>query len=120
MIWLEYAMTGLFAGFLAGYLGIGGGLVLVPVLSFLFSRDPATAPMAVQMAVATSLSTMLFTSMSSILSHHKRGAIIWGLVKRLAPGLLAGLYWRPDNGGKRYHFPGRGHDRRHLALFRPG
>lgn len=90
MIWLEYAVTGLFAGFLAGYLGIGGGLVLVPVLSLLFSRDPAIADMAVQMAVATSLSTMLFTSMSSILSHHKRGAIMWFLVRQMIPGLLAG------------------------------
>ena len=51
MIWLEYAITGLFAGFLAGYLGIGGGLVLVPVLSWLFARDPATAGMAVQIGV---------------------------------------------------------------------
>jgi uncharacterized membrane protein YfcA len=41
MIWVEYALTGLLAGFLAGYLGIGGGLVLVPALSFLFSQDPA-------------------------------------------------------------------------------
>ena len=90
MIWLEYAITGLFAGFLAGYLGIGGGLVLVPVLSWLFSRDPATANIAVQMAVATSLSTMLFTSMSSLLAHHRRGAIVWGLVRQMLPGLLAG------------------------------
>lgn len=90
MIWFEYALTGLFAGFLAGYLGIGGGLVLVPVLSWLFSRDPATASMAVQMAVATSLATMLFTSMSSLLAHHRRGAIIWPLVRQMTPGLLAG------------------------------
>lgn len=90
MIFLEYALTGLVAGFLAGYLGIGGGLVLVPALSWLFSRDPATADVAVQMAVATSLATMLFTSMSSLLAHHKRGAILWPLVRRMAPGLLAG------------------------------
>jgi uncharacterized membrane protein YfcA len=90
MIWIEYAMTGLVAGFLAGFLGIGGGLVLVPALSWLFSRDPATAGMAVQMAVATSLATMLFTSMSSILSHHKRGAILWSLVRQMVPGLLGG------------------------------
>lgn len=90
MIWVEYALTGLFAGFMAGYLGIGGGLVLVPALSWLFSQDPATADMAVQMAVATSLATMLFTSMSSLLSHHKRGAILWPLVRQMIPGLLAG------------------------------
>ncbi len=92
MIWLEYALTGLFAGFLAGYLGIGGGLVLVPVLSFLFSQDPATADVAVQMAVATSLATMLFTSMSSLLAHHKRGAILWSLVRQMIPGLLVGAF----------------------------
>ena len=90
MIWIEYALTGIFAGFLAGYLGIGGGLVLVPVLSWLFSRDPATAGIAVQMAVATSLATMLFTSMSSLLAHHRRGAILWSLVRQMLPGLLAG------------------------------
>jgi uncharacterized membrane protein YfcA len=90
MIWVEYALTGLFAGFLAGYLGIGGGLVLVPALSWLFSRDPATANVAVQMAVATSLATMLFTSMSSLLAHHRRGAILWSLVRQMIPGLLAG------------------------------
>jgi len=90
MIWVAFALTGLFAGFLAGYLGIGGGLVLVPVLSWLFSQDPATADIAVQMAVATSLATMLFTSMSSLLAHHRRGAIIWSIVKQMLPGLLAG------------------------------
>jgi uncharacterized membrane protein YfcA len=90
MIWVEYALTGLFAGFMAGYLGIGGGLVLVPALTWLFSQDPASADMAVQMAVATSLATMLFTSMSSLLSHHKRGAILWPLVRQMIPGLLAG------------------------------
>ena len=90
MIWVEYALTGIFAGFLAGYLGIGGGLVLVPALSWLFSRDPATAGIAVQMAVATSLATMLFTSMSSLLAHHRRGAILWSLVRQMIPGLLAG------------------------------
>jgi uncharacterized membrane protein YfcA len=90
MIWFEFALTGIFAGFLAGYLGIGGGLVLVPVLSWIFSRDPATADIAVQMAVATSLATMLFTSMSSLLAHHRRGAILWGLVKQMLPGLMLG------------------------------
>lgn len=90
MIWMEFALTGIFAGFLAGYLGIGGGLVLVPALSWIFSRDPATAGVAVQMAVATSLATMLFSSLSSVLAHHHRRAILWPQVRLLLPGLLIG------------------------------
>lgn len=90
MIWVEFALTGVFAGFLAGYLGIGGGLVLVPALSWIFSRDPATAGIAVQMAVATSLATMLFSSLSSVLAHQRRNAILWPIVKLLLPGLLVG------------------------------
>lgn len=90
MIWVEFALTGIFAGFLAGYLGIGGGLVLVPALSWIFSRETATAEVAVQMAVATSLATMLFSSLSSVLAHHRRGAILWPVVRLLLPGLLLG------------------------------
>lgn len=90
MIWVEFALTGLFAGFMAGYLGIGGGVVLVPVLSWIFTRDPATADIAVQMAVATSLATMLFSSLSSVVAHQRKGAIIWSIVMRLLPGLLLG------------------------------
>lgn len=90
MIWLDYALIGLLAGFLAGYLGIGGGLILVPALSWLFARDPATADHAIHLAVATSLATMLLTSLSSIRSHHRRGAVLWPVVSSLAPGLAAG------------------------------
>lgn len=90
MIWFDYALIGLLAGFLAGYLGIGGGLILVPTLSWLFARDPATAAFAIHLAVATSLATMLLTSLSSIRSHHRRGAVLWPVVLTLAPGLAAG------------------------------
>ncbi len=90
MIWIDYALIGVLAGFLAGYLGIGGGLVLVPALSWLFSQDPATSEFAVHMAVATSLSTMLVTSLSSIFAHHRRRAIMWPISRSLSPGLAAG------------------------------
>lgn len=90
MIFLDYALIGLLAGFLAGYLGIGGGLIIVPALSWLFARDPALAPLAVHMAVATSLATMLPTGLSSILAHHRRRAVSWGTVRLLAPGLVMG------------------------------
>lgn len=89
-MWIEFALTGLVAGYLAGFLGIGGGFVVVPVLTFLFLRDPVTAPWAIHMAVATSLATMLVTSLSSILAHHRRAAIRWPLVRSLAGGLMAG------------------------------
>ncbi len=89
-MWVDYALIGLLAGFAAGYLGIGGGLILVPALTWLFSRDAAIADYAVHMAVATSLSTMLITSFSSILAHHRHRAIDWPLMRHLTPGLLAG------------------------------
>ncbi|MEJ2383480.1 MAG: sulfite exporter TauE/SafE family protein [Xanthomonadales bacterium] len=87
---LAYLMIGLLAGYLAGFLGIGGGFVVVPALTWLFLQNPETAPFAVHMAVATSLGTMLVTSLSSILAHHRRRAIRWALVRALAPGLIAG------------------------------
>lgn len=87
---LAYLVIGLLAGYLAGFLGIGGGFVVVPALTWLFLQDPATAPYAVHMAVATSLGTMLVTSLSSIIAHHRKGAIRWTLVRALAPGLIAG------------------------------
>jgi uncharacterized membrane protein YfcA len=90
MIWIYYGIIGVLAGFSAGYLGIGGGLILVPALTWLFAQDPVTAEYAVHMAIATSLSTMLITSMSSIFAHHRRRAILWPLTMRLSPGLVAG------------------------------
>jgi hypothetical protein len=87
---LAYLLIGLLAGYLAGFLGIGGGFVVVPALTWLFLQDPATAPFAVHMAVATSLGTMLVTSLSSIIAHHRRRAIRWALVRALAPGLVVG------------------------------
>lgn len=87
---LAFLLTGLLAGYLAGFLGIGGGFVVVPALTWLFLQNPETAPFAVHMAVATSLGTMLVTSLSSILAHHRRRAIRWPLVRALAPGLVAG------------------------------
>jgi uncharacterized membrane protein YfcA len=87
---LAYLAIGLLAGYLAGFLGIGGGFVVVPALTWLFLQNPETAPFAVHMAVATSLGTMLVTSLSSILAHQRKRAIRWPLVRALAPGLVAG------------------------------
>ena len=89
-MWIEFALIGLLAGYLAGFLGIGGGFIVVPALTFLFLKDPITAPGAIHMAVATSLSVMLVTSLSSLLAHHRKRAIYWPLVRSMAVGLMAG------------------------------
>lgn len=90
MEWLEFAIIGAVAGYLAGFLGIGGGLVIVPALTWLFLQNPDTQDHAIHFAVATSLATMLVTSLSSILAHHRRNAILWPTVTSLLAGLLAG------------------------------
>jgi uncharacterized membrane protein YfcA len=90
LLLIELLAIGLLAGYLAGFLGIGGGFVVVPALTWLFLQEPSTAPWAIHMAVGTSLATMLVTSLSSIAAHHRKGAIRWSLVRALAPGLLVG------------------------------
>ena len=87
---IEFLLIGLLAGYLAGFLGIGGGFVVVPALTWLMLKDSATAPFAIHMAVATSLATMLVTSLSSIVAHHRKKAVRWSLVRALAPGLVFG------------------------------
>ena len=87
---IEFVLIGIAAGYLAGFLGIGGGFVVVPALTYLFLRDPVTAPWAIHMAVATSLATMLVTSLSSIIAHHRKGAIRWALVRSMTVGLVLG------------------------------
>jgi uncharacterized membrane protein YfcA len=90
MPWIEFALIGIAAGYLAGFLGIGGGLVTVPALTLVFSRIPETSDRAIHFAVATSLATMLVTSLSSIIAHHQKDAIIWPEFRRLVAGLSIG------------------------------
>ncbi len=87
---LQLAVLGLGTGFLAGLLGIGGGMLMVPFITFMLGGQGVAADLAVKMAIATSMATILFTSLSSVRAHHKRGAVRWDLVRSLAPGILAG------------------------------
>lgn len=86
----ELLALGLVSGFLAGLLGIGGGMLMVPFLTLILSNRGVEAGMAVKMAIATSMATIMFTSISSVRAHHRRGAVRWDLVRGLAPGILLG------------------------------
>jgi uncharacterized membrane protein YfcA len=86
----ELLLLGCCTGFLAGLLGIGGGMLLVPFLSFLLSQRGVAPGMSVKMAIATSMTTIVFTSLSSVRAHHKRGAVRWPLVRNMAPGIVVG------------------------------
>ncbi|MBN8747860.1 Sulfite exporter TauE/SafE [Xylophilus ampelinus] len=87
---LELAVLGVGTGFLAGLLGIGGGMLMVPFLTIILGNRGVPADLAVKMAIATSMATIIFTSVSSVRAHHKRGAVRWDIVKRLAPGIVIG------------------------------
>jgi uncharacterized membrane protein YfcA len=87
---VELILLGLCTGFLAGLLGIGGGMIMVPFLTIILSGRGVAPDLAVKMAIATSMATIIFTSISSVRAHHKRGAVRWDLVKGLAPGIVLG------------------------------
>jgi uncharacterized membrane protein YfcA len=82
--------VGAVIGVAAGLLGIGGGMIAVPFMTFVFTAMQFPAEHIVHMAIATSLATILATSVSSVRAHHKRGAVLWPVAARLAPGILAG------------------------------
>jgi uncharacterized membrane protein YfcA len=87
---LALAFLGLATGFLAGLLGIGGGMLIGPFMTIILSALGVPADLAVKMAIATSMATIMFTSISSVRAHHKRGAVRWDIVKGLAPGIVIG------------------------------
>ena len=90
ILFLQLALLGTATGFLAGLIGIGGGMLLVPFLTFILSTKGVAADVAVKMAIATSMATIMFTSVSSVRAHHRRGAVRWDLVQTLAPGIVVG------------------------------
>lgn len=83
--------TGVFAGLLAGLLGVGGGIVIVPVLYFLFQALGVSAQTSMVVATATSLATIVPTSVSSIRAHHAKGNVDWSLLKAWALFILIGV-----------------------------
>ncbi|MGB1263175.1 MAG: sulfite exporter TauE/SafE family protein [Cognaticolwellia sp.] len=83
-VFLACAVLGAVVGFFAGLLGIGGGLIIVPVLVYLLPLLGISAELAFPMALATSLASIIFTSSSAAFAHHKNGNIPWALTKQLA------------------------------------
>lgn len=83
-------LLGSFTGFCAGLLGIGGGMLLVPFLTLLFGHLQFPETSLVHMAIATSMGTILFTSIASVRAHHKHGKVMWNIVWMLAPGIVLG------------------------------
>lgn len=77
-------------GFLAGLLGIGGGMLMVPFMSMLLQAQGFPTEHIVKVAIATSLTTILFTSLSSVRAHHRKGAVRWEIARTLAPGIVVG------------------------------
>jgi uncharacterized membrane protein YfcA len=87
---IELLTLGLITGFLAGLLGIGGGMLMGPFITLILSARGLPPDLAVKVAIATSMTTIVFTSLSSLYAHHRRGAVRWDIVKGLAPGLVLG------------------------------
>jgi len=86
-----YLALGAFAGFFAGMLGIGGGLVMVPLLTMIFSAQTAFPTGEVlHIALGTSMAAIIFTSFASLRTHHQHGAVLWNVVSAITPGILLG------------------------------
>lgn len=103
LVYCAYLLIGAIAGVLAGLLGIGGGVVTVPCLFFLFAKIGFPQAYVMHMAIGTSLAAMILNTFSSMRSHHRRHAVLWPLIKKTVIGLFIGgligswvASWIPD------------------------
>ncbi len=87
-----YCALGAFAGILAGLLGVGGGIVIVPMLVFAFGWQGFPPETIMLLALGTSMSSIMFTSVSSSLAHGRNGNVAWGVAKGITPGILVGTF----------------------------
>ena len=87
---LVLVIIGAFAGVVGGLLGVGGGIVLVPAFFYAFQHLGYGGDKLMQVCVATSLATIVVTSIRSMNGHNKKGAVDWGTLRRWAPGLVIG------------------------------
>jgi len=88
--WWAYLAIGVSVGFLAGLFGIGGGMIMVPMLVFVFTAKGFPAEHMMHLSLATSMATIVFTSLSSVGAHHRHGAVDWRVARAMAPGIVVG------------------------------
>jgi len=88
--WLIYLLLGAIVGFFAGLLGIGGGLIIVPALTFIFTAQDFPPDRILHLALGTTIATIIFTSAASLYMHNKHGAINWKIFKYMTPGIVIG------------------------------
>ena len=87
---LIYVVTGALSGTMAGLLGVGGGIIIVPALVFALTLQGVASGVTMHLAVGTSLAVIVFTALSSVRAHHRRGAVVWPVVARITPGIVVG------------------------------
>lgn len=90
--WWAYLLTGVVVGFLAGLLGIGGGMIMVPALVFIFTAKGFPAEHMMHLALATGIATIVFTSIASVHAHHRHGAVDWQIARTMSPGIVVGSF----------------------------
>ncbi|WP_411687828.1 sulfite exporter TauE/SafE family protein [Acinetobacter indicus] len=89
---ITFLIIGAFAGFAAGLFGVGGGTIIVPLLFIVFTQMGYAPELVMHLALGTSLATIVVTSISSLMAHHKNGAVIWPVFKNLAPPMAIGCF----------------------------
>ncbi len=90
--WWAYLALGAFAGFFAGLLGVGGGAIMVPILTSIFIAEGFPKTEVVHLALGTSMAAIVFTSVSSLRAHHAHNAVLWPVVRAITPGILCGTF----------------------------
>jgi uncharacterized protein len=89
---LTYAAAGMVAGILAGLLGVGGGVVIVPMLVYCFTLQGVSYDVMMHLALGTSMASIMFTSISSFMAHNRMGTVYWDIVRRIVLGILLGTF----------------------------
>ncbi len=91
--WLAaYLLLGAFVGFFAGLLGVGGGGIMVPVLTTMYAAQGFPGEHMLHLALGTSMAAIVLTSIASLRAHHAHGAVRWDIVKGITPGVLLGTF----------------------------